>query len=319
MMPKDILFTFIVPVFNSEKHIEKCIKSITVQTDTNWELIVINDGSTDNSLKILSNLLGDYKNSKIIDQKNQGAGYARNKGIQEASGDYIIFVDSDDYIEENYLRKLNSTIEKTFFDLIFIDVIQETPTGKILKNENLSKYNKKSKKTILSYQMTSKIPWGGVRKVVRTKVLRENNIQFNTITVGEEAEYSFRVLYHSKSFAFLKGPVYHYVNHEYSLSKQGGLCPYKPVLNRYDLMLNELNIQKQYELSRNTFEYVSLCVSLKRITEQFEKKDAILKMNQLFDSYPFNRVRFRSLKLKFVILYPLVYFKLSNILYKTLK
>ena len=106
------LISIIVPVYNAEKTIKKCIDSILAQTYRNFELILINDGSRDSSLNILKEYENTDERIVVISQENSGVSVARNKGIDSARGDYIIFVDSDDYISENALEVLKGEIEK---------------------------------------------------------------------------------------------------------------------------------------------------------------------------------------------------------------
>ena len=93
----------IVPVYNQEKYIGRCIDSVLNQTMTDFELILINDGSKDKSLDILRNYEKKDKRIKIIDQKNMGVAKTRNKGIEIASGEFIVLVDNDDYLDNTYL------------------------------------------------------------------------------------------------------------------------------------------------------------------------------------------------------------------------
>ena len=104
---KSPLLSIIIALYNSEEYIEKCIKSIVEQTYNNLEIIIINDGSTDESLKICEQFQEKDKRIKIYNQKNTGVSSARNTGIAKATGDYITFVDSDDYlIKEAYEKAL---------------------------------------------------------------------------------------------------------------------------------------------------------------------------------------------------------------------
>lgn len=104
---KKIKFSFVVPVYNMEKLLKRCLDSIFNQTYDNYEVIIVNDGSTDNSLDIIKS----YKEKIIlIDQKNQGLSMARNNGVKKVTGDYIIFVDSDDCINQDLLKTLNKKI-----------------------------------------------------------------------------------------------------------------------------------------------------------------------------------------------------------------
>ena len=102
-MPK---FSFIVPVYNVEKYVKKCLDSIFDQTFKDFEVIVVNDGTKDNSMNIVKNY-----DVKIINQENQGLSVARNNGVKKATGDYIIFIDSDDYIEKDLLKEINKSLE----------------------------------------------------------------------------------------------------------------------------------------------------------------------------------------------------------------
>lgn len=107
-----IKISVIVPVYNMEIRLKKCIDSLVNQTLKDIELIIVNDGSKDNSLKIIKEYQKTHNNIKIIDKKNGGIGAARNDGIKIATGEYIAFVDSDDYIELDMFEKMYKTIKK---------------------------------------------------------------------------------------------------------------------------------------------------------------------------------------------------------------
>ena len=112
----------IVPVYNMEKYLEKCMDSLVNQTLEDIEIIAINDGSKDNSLKILKAYEKKYpKKVKIIDQENGGISVARNNGLDIATGQYIGFVDSDDYVKLDMFEKLYNKIEKTKSDIVVCD------------------------------------------------------------------------------------------------------------------------------------------------------------------------------------------------------
>ena len=100
-------FSVIIPVYNVEKFIGKCLDSVFKQTYSDYEIVAVNDGSTDSSLKILENYQINNPKLKIISQKNKGLGGARNTGISNAKGEFLIFLDSDDYIATNMLETLD--------------------------------------------------------------------------------------------------------------------------------------------------------------------------------------------------------------------
>lgn len=107
-----MLLSFIVPVYNVETYLEKCLESFINQSEQNFEVIAVNDGSLDNSLKILEEYQKKMPNLRIISQKNKGLSGARNTGLKNAKGEYIAFVDSDDYIDRNYCKIIHKTIQK---------------------------------------------------------------------------------------------------------------------------------------------------------------------------------------------------------------
>lgn len=101
----------IIPCYNGEKYIERCLNSLIAQNSSLFEVIIVNDGSTDNSEKLINRLIKNTPNFHLINQKNTGVSVARNSGIKHACGEYISFVDSDDYVSSNYIEKLLSFIE----------------------------------------------------------------------------------------------------------------------------------------------------------------------------------------------------------------
>lgn len=111
-------FSFIVPVYNGEKYIERCLNNLINQTYSNFEIIIINDGSTDNSKEILKNFTIKHKNKiNLIDQENKGLSVSRNIGISKAQGDYLLFIDIDDIFYINGLKIINENLDEKY-DLI---------------------------------------------------------------------------------------------------------------------------------------------------------------------------------------------------------
>ena len=103
-------YSIIVPAYNTEKYIDKCLKSIFSNTYKNFEVIIVNDGSTDKTEDIINKYIKKYDNIIYIKQKNMGLSLARNNGVKKATGDYLLFIDSDDYVEKNLLENINKDI-----------------------------------------------------------------------------------------------------------------------------------------------------------------------------------------------------------------
>ena len=110
---ESVKYSIIVPVYNAEQFLERCIKSLIGQTYKNFEVIFINDGSSDTSGDILKKYCTSDKRLKLIERTNQGVSSARNEGIERAIGEYVIFVDADDYVEKNLLEKISENSENS--------------------------------------------------------------------------------------------------------------------------------------------------------------------------------------------------------------
>lgn len=106
------LVSIVVPCYNIEKYIERCINSIINQTYKNLEIIAVNDGSKDNTLNILNRLKLKEPRLKVLNYENHGLSFARNRGIEQAQGQYIMFVDGDDFLNENIVNELLNTLEE---------------------------------------------------------------------------------------------------------------------------------------------------------------------------------------------------------------
>ena len=126
--------SIIVPVYNAEKTIERCVRSIQNQTYKNIEIILVNDGSTDDSLSLCYELQKQSDNILVIDKENSGVSDARNIGIEKSSGDYIQFVDSDDYIENNMSERLVELLETNQSDTVICSMVIQKEEGKSFKD-----------------------------------------------------------------------------------------------------------------------------------------------------------------------------------------
>jgi glycosyltransferase involved in cell wall biosynthesis len=119
----NILVSIIVPVYNTEEYLSKCIESLINQTYENIEIICVNDGSNDNSLIILKEYAQKDTRIKIINQENKGVSYSRNIGIEKATGDYILFIDSDDWYERIAIEEIIKQLQNTDYDIVYFNVI----------------------------------------------------------------------------------------------------------------------------------------------------------------------------------------------------
>lgn len=277
----------IIPVYNAEKFLKRCLESIINQTYSEWEVIAIDDGSRDNSYSILQDYSNRDSRFKIYTQSNKGPGLTRNKALEFVTGDYIVFIDSDDYIEPNYFEDLVSCIVEEEPDVVFIDVIQESPVGDLIKYELASKYKGYPKDTIIKHQITGKLPWGAWRKAVRSSLIIDGTIRFSPDPVGEEALYSFKLLRKASRISFLNKPYYHYVNHRNSQSKKGEDDPWGQVCMKMKDYFNECGLSGAYRETINSFGFTAMIVSINRIANNYHIKEALKKSKERFAAFKY--------------------------------
>ncbi|HFI0468594.1 TPA: glycosyltransferase family 2 protein, partial [Streptococcus suis] len=167
------LISIIVPVYNAEKTVDKCVLSILEQSYENFELILINDGSSDSSLSKIQSFTFDSR-VRVIDKQNEGASGTRNRGIREAKGDYLLFIDSDDYIDGDYVECLYKEIEQSQFDMVISGIRMVDSNGRELNSFclNDSPWSK--------YMITSPCT-----RIIRRKFILDNNLFFIDYTMED--------------------------------------------------------------------------------------------------------------------------------------
>lgn len=262
---KEQMISVIVPAYNSEMFIGKCIDSVLSQTYSNWELIAVDDGSRDNTFGILKKYAEADSRIRVIHQENQGPGIARNTGIAEAKGNYVVFIDSDDYIEKDYFLLLSKHNE----DVVFINVRNVDKDGHVLKEEYMSKNKNLSEDVILRRQMTGRIDWGGVRKALKINILRENNVKYTKHKIGEEALYSFQVLWYAKTVAFIDKPLYNYVQRVDSQSNLKIDDPWGGVAKAMKDKVIEMQLYPEFANTINAFLLTASAVSANCLAKNY--------------------------------------------------
>ena len=176
----------IIPVYNSENYIEKCISSLQRQTFTDFEMIVINDGSTDNSLQLINALAKTDSRIKVFDQVNMGTANTRNLGIKASSGKYIMFIDNDDWINEDYIEQFYNEISKSKADIVV--------GGYNRVNDDKIMFVRRISNIIDIYSQLA--PWA---KIYNRDFILQNDILFFSNPIGEDVYFSLLIYNKSKN------------------------------------------------------------------------------------------------------------------------
>lgn len=211
-----MILSIIIPVYNVEKYVEKCIRSCESQDipQSEYEIIVVNDGSKDNSLQIVNRLSGEYNNIKVISQPNGGLSAARNTGMKNANGQYFMFVDSDDWIATNCLKSLTAKLRDESPDLLAIcaaNVIEGMPVRRF-------SYEGKTKLTKYDMLKRGKSPCAPF-SIWNRDFLFKNDLKFLEGIFHEDSEFTPRAYYLAEKISFTNDIIYYVFQNPNSITR----------------------------------------------------------------------------------------------------
>ena len=222
-------FSIIVPVYNVEKYVEKCLKSIDNQSYQKFEAIIVNDGSKDKSDSIIKKYIKDKKQFTYLTKENGGLSDARNFGIKYASGDYIIFLDSDDYLEPDLLKKLNSILSLKKHDIVRYGLKIVDDSGNLLKSVSNINYNGNKKNIAISKILNSEFVEPAWLYAYNLNFWKKNNFEYQKGKIHEDYGLTPLILSKAQTIGFLDYNGYNYVQRENSIMNQ---TEYKKIQKR---------------------------------------------------------------------------------------
>lgn len=231
----------ILPCYNSEKYIEKCIESILNQTYQNTEIIIVDDGSTDHTLKILEKYKKENNKISIIKKKNTGVSDSRNIGIKEAKGKYIMFVDSDDFLELDAIEKLYLNIKNNKVNIVRGRYKRIRLKEQFIEDK-ISIYNGKSKNKIIYNILSGNIPCYVWLLIINKEILLKYDIKFDkNLKIMEDTLFYVQLL-EKEDIYFCDDIIYNYVENVNSATGniKNTLITYKEMLYAEKKILEEL-------------------------------------------------------------------------------
>ena len=281
-MPK---ISIIVPVYNVEKYIAKCLKSLTLQTLQGIEIIIVNDGSLDRSIDIIEKYVKENPTKiKYYEKKNGGLSTARNYGLEYATGEYIAFLDSDDYVEINMYEEMYNLAKKENADMVECDFIWEWEYGKKVYDK---RREYKTKEDMMKKPRV--VAWN---KIYKREILNKNKIRFPEGLIYEDMEFFYKLLPHLNKISYINKYFVHYIQRKDSISnKQTKKIEdiFKILDNIFDYY-KEQNLYNQYEKELKYMKKrILLGSSLKRILKIKDARNK--KKNDSKNSNLFNEIR----------------------------
>lgn len=212
----------IVPIYNAEKYLHRCLNSIIRQTYSDLEVILVNDGSSDSSGSICEEYENEDRRFKVIHQENRGQASARNAGIEAATGEYLAFVDSDDWLDKTIYEDAIGLAEKTQSDVVDFQV-EYAYTENVVVNQKQVKVDiLKNKEILRNYLLrgqTEKAPFSPCRKLYE-KYLFEN-VRFPVGKINEDIATVYKILMNTKKLAIMDRVGYYYFQNNKSTTRNG--------------------------------------------------------------------------------------------------
>ncbi len=256
-----IKVSVIVAVYNIECFVEKCLDSIVNQTmeSDNFEVIIVNDGSTDKSCDIVKSYAENYSNFILIEQENSGLSAARNIGLQHANGQYIAFIDGDDFLEPTYLDEMYSACKENDADISYCGYykyfpekdmklfLPNTPKTKVYTKEEALKMMIKD--TFMRY-----FAWN---KMFKRSIFIDNNLKFPNMYFEDIATIP-KAFYYANKIAAIYKPLYNYTKRKNSILQSMDVCKINDYINAFGEIRNFLEQQDDFEKYKSAMIYEAI-------------------------------------------------------------
>lgn len=276
------LISIVVPVFNAQKYIKKCIDSLLAQTYKIFEIICVNDGSQDDSLIILDNYMSQDNRIKVINKENrEGVSSARNAGIANAKGEYLLFVDADDYVAVNYIESM--LYEANNENIVICDVLKN---GKRCSEKTCGKKIILDRKNILKGICSNTFSGFPVNKLFKREVIEQNKIKFDeNIKLCEDLLFCLEYMKFIKWGVYINCPLYFYDVHAESMTaKKGYNGDLITALDAYDKIAKMEIIDSDEEIKMIVHnEYFIMCMRCLKMMKKYNK--AIVGGNEMRDRF----------------------------------
>lgn len=260
---KKMKYSIIIPVYNSEASIDKCLESVLIQTFSDFEVIIIDDGSSDNSLNICEEYAEKDDRFRVFHQENRGVSAARNFGLREARGEYLVFLDSDDTISDSYLEEFaryDSDCIIRGYSQYGAYNYEYTPVYALYKNKN----------GVLDYMNSGFGEYrsrGILSKAIKNQIVRDNNIHFDlNLRYGEDAIFFMQCYFKCNSIEEIPYTGYiNYIRENQSANYKLKVREYKYFLDTASAIYNENNVNLEtceswHYLKKTIYDTYNLCL-----------------------------------------------------------
>ncbi len=311
------LISIIVPIYNVEKYLDRCINSIVNQSYKNLEIILVDDGSQDKCGEICDKWANNDERIKVIHKENGGLSDARNAGIEIAQGEYLSFIDSDDYIHKDFIKILYENCLKNDADISMCEVYitdKNEDTNREIKNENI--------KIIFSKDVLERknnISCLGCDKLYKKSIF--NNVRYPKGKINEDVAVIYKIMYYSNKISITDAKLYFYFNRPGSIMRKGFSKKRLDILdglrNQYEFFIERNEEKYAYFILRDflnsTLDLYEECLLLKE--EKVEIKKILMKeYKKVYKKVVKNKNTNINMKIKYTIynFFPIIYVFISK-------
>ncbi len=272
----------IIPVYNVEKYLDKCLDSVEKQTYKDTEIIIVNDGSPDNSQSIVDEYVSRNENFVSYTIENRGQGGARNFGVEKASGDYVVFLDSDDYVSENCIERFVAAAKENDSDIVVCNNYDVDENGRVIRHS----INNVQNETISVNEcpkalFTRPCPWG---KMYRKSLFE--GLSFVSRVWYEDMRLIPKLFLRAEKITFIEDFLFYYVQRQGSTMNNSQALRNLEVLDAFDDLISYFKSENAYEKFKSELDYLIIdhiavaAITRVVLSDAKEKKTVIKKMQE---------------------------------------
>ena len=254
---KKPLVSIVIPMYQAEYTIMKTVDSIIQQTYPNIEIILVNDGSTDNTINICNKLVNQFPTIMLITQDNKGVSTARNNGITHMTGDYVLFLDSDDTLDSNAIDFLVEKAVSTDVDVVYFDFTRVTSNSTVISSANMDegKYITSQSGSFFLEMIRTDIANNIGTKLFKSSIIKEKLVSYNEkYMICEDLMFCIDFMSHSSSFYYLKNSLYNYnIQSSNSLMSSYKLNNYAATMEMFGKLKIYLELHDSYKKNENLY------------------------------------------------------------------
>lgn len=295
MLDMEKKVSVILPIYNVEEFLPKSIESVMDQTYRNLEIVLVDDGSTDSCPKICDDYARKDKRIKVIHKKNGGLSSARNAGIDMASGEFIYFLDSDDYIETNLVEMCVSVIQTTMCDVVVFNHVIESESKEEIGKTHFSQQQiitdtiDKKMKYVSNILLKYQVGWNAWNRFYKADIIRDNKLYYpdNNVIFAEDQAFALLIALYQKKMVVVEDVLYHYLQRETSIMGKNK----KPPLSKFvKLCLDYENyVETMSEDTVQCFEKYKAKIFLRLLVNELKYSsndfnDAVMRVRDLPDN-----------------------------------